>query len=56
MPRTPSWDELGYAAAQAANEKLRLDGERDRQTRTNDTLGEIRDLLREILTELKNRG
>lgn len=49
MPTTPSWDELGYAAAREANEQLRRNSERDRQIRANDTLGEIRDILKAML-------
>lgn len=56
MPRTPSWDELGYAAAKEANDRLRRDGEAKRQLLTNESLVEIRDLLKDILTELKKRG
>ena len=43
------WDQITAEAAKRANEKLRQDGERYRQQATNDTLGEIRDILKAML-------
>ena len=45
----PSWQELSKVSAQRANEKLRHDGERYRQQATNDTLVEIKDILKAML-------
>jgi hypothetical protein len=45
----PTWNELGSAAAREANEQLRRDGERARHQVSNDTLGEIRDILKAML-------
>lgn len=44
-----AWDEITAESAKRANEKLRQDGERYRQQTTNDTLGEIRDILKAML-------
>ena len=44
-----TWDALTAEAAKRANEKLRQDGERYRQQAANDTLGEIRDILKAML-------
>jgi len=49
MPVTPSWDDLGRAAAKEANEQLRRSNEMGQQMRSNDTLGEIRDILKAML-------
>lgn len=49
MPVTPSWDDLGRAAAREANEQLRRSNELGQQMRSNDTLGEIRDILKAML-------
>ena len=48
-PNTPSWDDLGRSGAREANEQFRRNGERDRQLATNDTLREIRDILKAML-------
>lgn len=44
-----SWDAITAESAKRANEKLRQDGERYRQQAANDTLGEIRDILKAML-------
>lgn len=49
MPTMPTWDELGRAAAREANEQLRRNNELGQQMRSNDTLGEIRDILKAML-------
>jgi hypothetical protein len=48
-----TWNELGYAAAREANERMRRDSEINRQLTTNDLLREIRDLLKDVLKELR---
>lgn len=45
----PTWDALTAAAAKEANEKLRRQSERLQQQQSNDTLGEIRDILKAML-------
>jgi hypothetical protein len=49
MTFSPTWDELGRAAAKEANEQLRRSNELGQQMRSNDTLGEIRDILKAML-------
>lgn len=49
MTHNPSWQELGRDSAQRANERLRYDGERYRQQAANDTLVEIKDILKAML-------
>lgn len=44
-----TWQEIGAESARRANEMLRQDGERYRQQAANDTLGEIRDILKAML-------
>lgn len=44
-----TWDAIAADAAKRANERLRQDGERYRQQAANDTLGEIRDILKAML-------
>jgi hypothetical protein len=51
--KMPTWKETGYAAAREANERLRRDAESNRQSTTNDLLREIRDLLQDVLKELR---
>lgn len=49
MPNNPSWQELSKVSAQRANERLRQDNERHRQETANNTLVEIKDILKAML-------
>lgn len=51
-----TWDELTAAAAKEANEKLRRQNERLQQQRSNDTLGEIRDILKAMLDTMQDNA
>lgn len=49
VSNNPSWQELSKISAQRANARLRQDNERRRQETTNDTLVEIKDILKAML-------
>lgn len=51
-----TWDALTAASAKEANEKLRRQSERLQQQQSNDTLGEIRDILKAMLDTMQDNA